>query len=409
MTVQNMPVRLGPAEETLIAQLEALGDKAGAERLREAGLPTRRVETFHYTDLKSLLRSVPELGTAAEGTEAPVLRIPGAFRILMVNGKPDISGTAPAGVIVGHAKGSALTTRDNVLTRLNESLVEESLTLDLASSVDPIIHVDHRIEGDAAHVADSTRIYVADGASATVVESFSGSAAEHLGNHASFVTLGKGASLTHILVDLSDSKVRHFATTEYEIGAEVNLRTLAVNAGADLSRTQVYARFTGEGSHSDFTGLTLAENTQHIDVTLEAYHDVPNTTSAELYKSVAKGRARAVFQGKLIVAPNAQKTDAKMMSQGLMLSDEAEIFSKPELEIFADDVVCGHGSTCGALDDEHLFYLMSRGIPRADAEAILVRAFVEELFDPIENEELHEALSSISESWLKRAIPEASI
>jgi Fe-S cluster assembly protein SufD len=136
---------------------------------------------------------------------------------------------------------------------------------------------------------------------------------------------------------------------------------------------------------------------------MDALHAVPHTSSKPLFKSIARGRSKAVVQGRLVVARDAQKTDAKLMSQGLMLSDEAEILSKPELEIYADDVVCGHGSTCGKLDADSLFYLVSRGIPKAEAETMLVRGFLEELVDPIEDEALGEALRSVIDGWLLAA------
>lgn len=391
-----------PAEEALAAQLEAAGQTLAAERFRGAGLPTRRIESYHYTDLKMLLREVPQLAGAADRIAAPDFDVPGAYRIAIINGAVQNAGTAPAGVIVGQAAGSALTETDDALVRLNSALVHESLTLDLAQSVDPVIHIDRRIEGEAAHALDSARIFVADGAKATIVETYSGSDAAHLGNHASYLTVGEGAEVRHIVVDLNDTDVRHFNTVEYELGANANLHSLAINSGAGLARTQIFARFGGEGAHADFAGLSLAEGNQHIDTTLEISHAVANTTSTELFKTVARDRARGVFQGKIVVAPNAQKTDAKMMTQGLMLSPEAEVFSKPELEIFADDVVCGHGATCGELDETALFYLMSRGISRVQAEAILVRAFISEVLDPIADAHLHAALENVAEAWLTR-------
>src|SRR5262249_14518657 len=161
------------------------------------------------------------------------------------------------------------------------------------------------------------------------------------------------------------------------------LRTIAIHLGSGLSRFNLFARHEGEGAHGDFTGLNLVTEGQHSDITLEVTHAVPHCTSKPLFKQIARGRSTAAFQGKIVVARDAQKTDAKLMMQGLMLSDEAQIYSKPELEIFADDVVCGHGSTTGALDEESMFYLMSRGIPQTVAESMLVRGFIEEVLDPV--------------------------
>lgn len=408
MSVTSIPVRLSPAETSIVEQLERAGANDAAERFKMAGLPTRRLESYHYTDLKTLLREVPDLAGKAKDASAPEIRLPGSYRILMANGALQELTTAPAGVVVKTTDGSVLTTRDDALVRLNAALVEKSVAVELSGSVDPVIHVDRRIEGQAAHVNGGAKFYIADGGSATIVETFSGSDAAHLGNHASYVALGKGAKVNHILIDLTPNAVRHFSSVEYEIAVDANLRSLVIHSGADLARTQLFARFAGEGAHADFGGLNLVEDGQHADITLDIAHLVPNTTSTELFKNIARGKSRAVFQGKIVVAKDAQKTDAQMMAQGLMLSDRAEILFKPELEIFADDVVCGHGATCGDLDSDHLFYLRSRGIPEKEAQAMLVRAFLEELFDPYGDSELHEALSGITEGWLAQAIPLAA-
>ena len=397
---QTMPVRLGAAEDTLIAQLKSVGAHADAERITIAGLPTRRVESYHYTDLKTLLRAIPPLAQAANQASAPALRVAGAYQLMIANGIIQAAATAPAGVIVGKAAGGVLSTRDDVLVHLNGAFAKESLTLTLESSVDPVIQIDRRTEGEAAHVADSLKIFVADGASATVLETFSGSEAAHVGNHATYIALGKNAVVTHITVDLSARAATHFATNEYHVGEGAKLRTLVINAGAGLSRTQLFPRYEGAGAHGDITGLSLVSDGQHADITMDAIHAVPQTSSQPLFKSIARGRGRSVVQGRLVVARDAQKTDAKFMHQGLMLSDEAEILSKPELEIYADDVVCGHGSTCGKLDEDSMFYLMSRGIPREEAETMLVRGFLEELVDSIEDEALAEALHGVIDGWL---------
>lgn len=393
-------VRLGPAEIKLVEQLTAAGATAEAERLAGSGLPTRRVEAYHYTDLKQLLRSVPELATAAEEASAPALRVPGAYQVMIANGAVQDTGTSPAGVIVGKTQGGVLSTRDDVVTRLNNALVREALTLDLDGSVDPVIQVDRRTEGAAGHSASAAKIYVGDDGSAVILETYSGSDAAHLGNHATYLALGKNARVTHITVNLAAASATHFATNEYHLAEGAQLRTLVINAGAALSRTHLFPKYEGAGAHADVTGLNLVGEGQHSDITMDALHAVPHTSSKPLFKSIARGRSKAVVQGRLVVARDAQKTDAKLMSQGLMLSDEAEILSKPELEIYADDVVCGHGSTCGQLDEDHLFYLLSRGIPKAEAETMLVRAFLAELIDPIEDAALNEALNEVVDGWL---------
>lgn len=399
MTV-HVPVRIGPAEQALIAQLNASGNAAAAERLQTIGLPTRKVESYHYTDLKMLLRAVPELAGAEAAMSEPALRIAGAHRIPMTNGVADIAGEMPPGMRATISKGAALTERDDVLVRLNSALATETLKLEIRSRMPQVVHVDRRTEGEAAHMNDSVHLFVADGSKVTVIETFSGSDEAHLNNHASYVAVGEGAELTHILLDLSGAGVTSFATAEYHVGASSRLRTLTIHVGSALSRVNLFARLEGEGAHGDFTGLNLAVDGQHSDVTLELTHAVPNCSSKPLFKQVARGRSKAAFQGKIVVARDAQKTDAKLMMQGLMLSDEAEILSKPELEIFADDVVCGHGSTVGALDEDSMFYLMSRGIPKMEAESMLVRGFLEEVLDPVEDEELHLVLEGVVERWL---------
>ena len=402
MNIQT-PVRLSVAEEVLVSQLESTGATDAAERLRVIGLPTRRVESYHYTDLKTLLSAVPPLARKAAGAGAPAIDIPGAYRIVIANGEVQNTGTAPNGVIVSKVAGATLTTRDDVLVRLNAALVPESVSIELAGDVETVVHIDRRMEGEAAHVHSGAKIAFAPGSKATVIETVSGSDAAHMGNAGSYVSVGENAEATHILVDLSASQATHFASLEYRLAAGAKFKSVVINAGADLARAQIFAEFTGEGAHGDFYGLNLVDDEQHKDITLDVTHGVPHTTSTELYKQIARGRGKAVFQGRINVAQDAQKTDAKMMMQGLMLSDEAEILTKPELEIFADDVVCGHGATIGDLDESWLFYLMSRGISRTDAETMLIRAFLEEVVEAVGEEHVIEALGGVVQGWLGKA------
>src|SRR6185312_2637664 len=319
------PVRIGPAEQKLIEQLSAAGASAAAERLGAVGLPTRKVESYHYTDLKMLLRAVPELAGAGKALSEPAFRIPGAHRVPVTNGAADIAGEMPPGMRATIVHGAALTERDDVLVRLNSALATQTLKLEIRSRATQIVHVDRRTEGGPAHMNDSVHLFVADDSRATVIETFSGTDEAHVSNHASYVAVGEGAELTHILLDLSGGKAANFATAEYHIGANAKLRTITIHIGAGLSRFNLFTRHEGEGAHGDFTGLNLTTEGQHSDITLEVTHAVPRCSSKPLFKQIARGRSTAAFQGKIVVARDAQKTDAKLMMQGLMLSDEAQI------------------------------------------------------------------------------------
>ncbi len=184
------------------------------------------------------------------------------------------------------------------------------------------------------------------------------------------------------------------------IGAHARFNEFLFTTGGSVVRNQLFVRFAGEGTVAGIRGATLLRGRQHADTTLVADHAVPDCASREVFKSVLDDEGRSVFQGKIIVRPHAQKTDAKMATHALLLSDTAEADNKPELEIFADDVQCGHGATSGALDQELLFYLRARGLPAKEAEALLIQAFVGEAIDGIEHAGLRDTLMEHVAAWL---------
>jgi Fe-S cluster assembly protein SufD len=173
-----------------------------------------------------------------------------------------------------------------------------------------------------------------------------------------------------------------------------------MTSGCNVSRYQAVIAFAGEGSHVATNGVNLLNGRQHADTTLFMDHAVPNCVSREVFRAVLDDRGHSVFQGRIIVRPLAQKTDAKMMTRALLLSDEAEADNKPELEIFADDVTCGHGATAGALDESLLFYLRARGLSEKEAQALLIQAFVGEAIESIVNNELRELVIAAAQRWL---------
>jgi Fe-S cluster assembly protein SufD len=259
------------------------------------------------------------------------------------------------------------------------------------------IHVRHLFTGAAAAAYARTLVIVGEGAIATVIESFEGpDGVAYQSNTAAELQVGDKAWLEYVRVQAEGDTAIHLATVLADIGAQAKLHTCSLTVGAAVSRQSVFLRCTGAASETRLSGATLLRRKQHSDTTLHVDHMTPGCTSREIFKSALDDESRGVFQGKIVVRPGAQKTDAKMMSAALLLGEAAEADHKPELEIFADDVQCGHGATAGALDKELLFYLGARGIPRKLAEALLIRAFIGEALEAVPHEALREALLALA-------------
>ncbi len=195
---------------------------------------------------------------------------------------------------------------------------------------------------------------------------------------------------------------KNLSTVTAELRAQVEYDLIQVTLDGALTRAQSFIRFAGDETRCHYSGAMMLRGREHGDCTLVIDHDSVGCESRELVKAVLDGRGHGVFQGKVIVQRGAQKTDGKQMANALLLSDEAEFDSKPELEIYADDVVCGHGATAGQLDEDLLFYLRARGIPEPEARALLIASFVGEVLDKIDIEALREALQEKVDAWLAR-------
>jgi Fe-S cluster assembly protein SufD len=246
-----------------------------------------------------------------------------------------------------------------------------------------------------------TLVTMGKGASATLIETHEGpDGAEHQINHALDLAIGEDAKFGRLKIARDGDRTLHIATITGEISKAATVHDFTFTVGGAVTRNQIALRVNGANIHAGIRGVTLLKARQHADNTLVIDHAVGHCESRELFKAVLDGESRSVFQGKIIVEPNAQKTDAKMATHALLLSEEAEADAKPELEIFADDVVCGHGATAGALDDDLLFYLKARGIPQKEAEALMIEAFVGEVVEAIESESLRDVLMELARQWL---------
>ena len=206
--------------------------------------------------------------------------------------------------------------------------------------------------------------------------------------------------MTAVRLQASSPGVTHISTNLVRLDADARVRHLSVEADGTFSRNQTFLSFSGRNAVAELNGVSMVGGTRHVDQTLVVDHAVPHCQSTEMFKTVVDDRAKGVFQGKIIVRPDAQKTAGKMMSQALLISEAAEMDAKPELEIYADDVVCGHGATSGQIDPSMLFYLMARGIPRGEAERLLIEAFLAEPVDAIADASIAVALKATISDWL---------
>jgi Fe-S cluster assembly protein SufD len=400
--------------------------EAAFRQFQAQGLPNRRVEEYKYTDLRTLMRDAKPLASppgkaAIEAARAPtVFDELGAIRLTLVNGTlvPDLSDLGarehgltivplsralaeghPAAALVGKV---AAGDRD-VMVALNTAFLNDGVIVDIAegAGIDRPILVRHVFD-DVSAAATFARVVlnVGKAARAHLIETFSGNATDYQVNSALELSVGEGAHVDHVKVIEEGAKALHVSSLLADIGAHARFNDFTFITGGAAVRNQLFVRFSGEETLARIHGASMLKGRQHADTTLVADHAVGHCQSRELFKSVLDGESRGVFQGKIIVQPHAQKTDGKMAAHALLLSEDAEADAKPELEIFADDVVCGHGATAGALDDDLLFYLRARGIPPKEAEALLIQAFIGEAVEGIEHAGLRELLMESAAAWL---------
>lgn len=400
--------KLTQAEEAILSA--SLGQPASAARhaaagvLRERGLPTRRVEAWHYTDLRNLMKGFGGLADGAAGAVAALAAIQPlvpACRVGFADGAAAPVGAAPAGVTIAHAPASGgFRDAADAVAVLNSMLASSGAGIVFSGEASQPVELLHATNGEKA-VALRHSVRFAPAAKGTVIEHHTGQGAG-ISNIVVDVEIADGADATWVFVQEEGPDATHLSQMNVRLGAEAKLTILSLNAGGKLVRREIDIVSTGEGAELAIRGVNLVGGESHVDVTTVLLHEAPGVTATEIFRNVASGRGSGVFQGQIRVAQAAQKTDARMACNTLLLSDEAEFFAKPELEIFADDVQCAHGATVTDILDEHLFYLRSRGIPAKHARAMLVQAFVEEVFDEIEDETMREALDARIENWLDR-------
>jgi Fe-S cluster assembly protein SufD len=443
MTADITPIRTA-AETGLVEAFAALrGTRAGDvvaarreaafRRFEAHGLPHHRVEEWKYTDLRALMRDAkpvagpPDAAAKARAKAAvSVFAALRARRIAFVDGAlvrelSDLGELEPGLKIASLAEelgngspglaarlGAAGPAEGDVAYALNTAFMGDGAVVEVAPGAEiarPLHLVFSYGSNRAAAVFSRSLVVIGTGARLTLFETHEGpDGVDYQVNTALDLVVGEGARLDRVKVNAEGNAALHLSTLSATIGAKANVSDFTFltgrQGGAQVVRNQLFVTCAGAGATLALNGASLLAGRQHSDTTLLVDHTAGGCQGRELFKSVLDGASRGVFQGKIIVRHGAQKTDARMMTRALLLSEEAEADNKPELEIFADDVQCGHGATSGALDDNLKFYLMARGIPEKEAEALLIQSFVGEAIDTIPHEGAREALMGATLQWL---------
>jgi Fe-S cluster assembly protein SufD len=385
------------------------------ERFEALGFPTTKNEDWHFTSVAPIAEAAFPPRVAPGGDVKVEQLAPFTFgasdwpTIVFVNGifAPELSslGNLPEGVRV-YDMASAFRSGDpvverhlsryaayeiNTFTALNSAFVNDGAVVTIAKEfeVDRPIHVLFVSDANLAKTQTNPRtLIIAERHSkATVIESYvSASEAAYFTNAVTEVLLEHGANLSHLKIQRESPRAFHVGTIETEQKRDSHYQSFSFATGAMLSRTNVYTTLDGEGAGATLNGLYMLDGEQHCDHQTKIEHAQPNCFSRELYKGVLDGASHGVFNGKVYVDPIAQKTDGKQTNNVLLLSERAQVDTKPQLEIFADDVKCTHGATVGRIDETALFYMKSRGINKELARRLLTYAFAAEVLETIEVE-----------------------
>lgn len=383
--------------------------RAALERFVAAGFPTQRQEDWKYTNLRRLEARTfaPATSTAiAVGGHEQQWIAKAGIRVVLVNGQwmPALSSIEaqlpgmilltlkqwsehdPAAVAAFVAQTSRA--KPSALEDLNLAFCEDGVVLDVAAGATPDqpIYIVHQWTDGSAQLMSNPRVVVRAGANSrcVVIEHFVGATAgENFTNAVCEIEIAAGACVEHYRIQ--QESVRSFHIGHVNVRLQQNSRYAShdIALGASLARVNLSTTLQAPGAHVALNGLIAPLGTQHLDAHTSIDHAAPHTSSDENYRGIAGERGRGVFNGKVIVRPDAQQTDARQSSRNLLLTAGAEIDTKPELEIYANDVKCSHGATTGQLDATALFYLRSRGLDEATARALLIRAFAESIVTSI--------------------------
>jgi Fe-S cluster assembly protein SufD len=399
------------------------------DRFAALGFPTPKNEDWHFTSVAPIaegaFRAVPDaparsVRLAPADVEAFTFGRPDWIRLVFVNGRFDASLSSdvarPAGVTVTDLAtawreqpdllerhvGKVADFQRTAFTALNTAFMHDGSVVQIAPNVElgTPVHLVFVSTPEAAGSASHVRTLIVAGhhAKATVIESYVslGGAKGYFTNAVTEAVLGDGAMLAHLKLQSESEQAFHVGTLQAHQGRDSHLVSFSYAAGGELARTNVYTLLAGEGCGATLHGLYLLDGRQHVDQQTRIEHASPNTFSREVYKGILDGESHGVFNGQVFVRPEAQKTDGKQENNNLLLSARARVDTKPQLEIFADDVKCTHGATVGRLDEVALFYMKSRGIGAERARKLLTYAFAAGVIEAVGVAEVRTELEALT-------------
>lgn len=406
--------RFAAVEDMLPGKAETHAARRNAIALFEReGLPHRRIEQWKYTDLRSLVRQIAPLSEKAGQVDVPAPLVDGAIQIAVIDGQlATVPGTLPDGLSItaladalasGNVDLSGEATPDTAIAALNAAFVRDGVQLSFSDGADVSTPVELVFIRSASDTMSHARaeITLGEGSKATLIERhISPDGVESQTSAVSRYQTAAGSELSILRVQSEGDAATHLGEIALNLAEKSETKLLHLVAGAKLARVETRAVFAGEDARFDLAGITMIAGRQHSDLTLYVDHLVPNCESTETFKTVIDDAAKAVFQGKIVVAQDAQKVDAQMAINTLLLSETADMVAKPELEIFADDVSCAHGATCGDIDEDLMFYLLARGIEPSQARKLLVQAFLSEGVELFEGHAFEDVAFHAIEAWL---------
>jgi len=394
--------------------------EAALDRVKAMGLPERRDEYWKYTRPDTLVQAEVPPAATFDSDDGPMYDGIDRLKIVFVDGKFDeaasddlslegvtierLSDAAEKDIhwakdVYGVLEERGQTPVERPLAALNTALAEDGLLIHVTGRVSKPLNLVYHHRSETSDAILHHVIRLDEGADLTVLEN--GPAAARF-NKVMEVDVADGAGFHHVRTQGRDHERRAATHIFARLGKESTFKTFTLTVNGVLTRNECVVEMLGDDAAAHIAGACVGDGDFHHDDTVFVTHDAVNCESRQVFKKVLRNGAKGVFQGKILVKPGAQKTDGYQISQSLLLDDDSEFDAKPELEIYADDVACSHGSTSGAIDEEGLFYLRARGVPKEIATDLLTLAFLAEAVQEIEDETLREELVGRLDAWLQR-------